>query len=90
MNERHTAAVAGLICLGVCLATATLRLEAQAPRGSSEDVGPQYVRGAFERSAPAIGEPMPDLTVYDPAGKELRLREVLSGRHTVLILGCLT
>ncbi len=44
----------------------------------------------FERNAPAIGEMMPDVVVHDRDGAELRLRDLLSERHTVLILGCLT
>jgi len=79
------AGLAVLACLGACASTAP-----QSFGDGSVGIGPQYMRGAFERSAPEIGEPMPDLIVYDEAGTELRLREVLSGRHTVLILGCLT
>ena len=48
------------------------------------------VSRTFERSAPAIGEMMPDVVVHDRDGAELRLRDLLSERHTVLILGCLT
>ena len=44
----------------------------------------------FERNVPAIGEMMPDVVVYDRDGAELRLRDLLRERHTVLILGCLT
>ena len=38
---------------------------------------------------PAPGEMLPDVTVYDAAGKEFRLRS-LRGRYTVLVFGCLT
>ena len=44
----------------------------------------------FEQNAPAIGESMPDLPVYDRDGQELRLPELLNGRYTALVLGCLT
>ena len=44
----------------------------------------------FETTAPAVGEPLPDLTVYDSAGEELRLGELLHGHYTVIVLGCLT
>ena len=44
----------------------------------------------FEEHAPAVGELMPNLPVYDRDGQEHRLAEVLAGRPTVLILGCLT
>ena len=44
----------------------------------------------FEERAPAVGAPIPDLPVYDRDGQESRLPELLEGRFTVLILGCLT
>ena len=44
----------------------------------------------FEASAPAVGELMPNLPVYDRDGQESRLPALLDGRFTVLILGCLT
>ena len=48
------------------------------------------VSRSFEGNAPAIGEMMPDVVVHDRDGAELRLRDLLRERHTVLILGCLT
>ena len=45
---------------------------------------------SFEGNAPAVGEMMPDVVVHDRDGAELRLRDLLGERHTVLILGCLT
>ena len=44
----------------------------------------------FEQNAPTVGELMPNLPVYDRDGEEYGLAEMLAGRHTVLILGCLT
>lgn len=44
----------------------------------------------FEATAPAVGEPLPDLAVYDAGGTERRLRELLQGHYTVIVLGCLT
>ena len=44
----------------------------------------------FEANAPAVGELMPDVAVYDRDGTEHRLRDLLGERYTVLILGCLT
>ncbi len=44
----------------------------------------------FEAAGPAVGDPVPDLTVYDADGKELRLGELLQGHYTVIVLGCLT
>ena len=44
----------------------------------------------FEQNAPAVGELMPNVPVYDRDGAEHLLADVLAGRPTVLILGCLT
>ena len=50
----------------------------------------QQAAGRFEATAPAVGEPLPDLTVYDAGGTELQLGELLQGHYTVIVLGCLT
>ena len=50
----------------------------------------QPVSRNFEGNAPAIGEMMPDVVVHSRDGAELRLRDLLEERYTVLILGCLT
>ncbi len=44
----------------------------------------------FEATAPAVGESLPDLAVYDAGGDERRLDELLQGHYTVIVLGCLT
>ena len=44
----------------------------------------------FEERAPAVGEPMPNLPVFDRDGQEFRFPALVDGRYTVLILGCLT
>jgi len=44
----------------------------------------------FEATAPAIGERLPDLMVFDADGKELQLGELLRKHYTVIVLGCLT
>ena len=62
----------------------------QRPGGGGRGGGPEPGRAGFERTAPDIGESLPDLTLYQTDGKEVRLHEVLNGRYTVLILGCLT
>jgi cytochrome oxidase Cu insertion factor (SCO1/SenC/PrrC family) len=43
----------------------------------------------FVKQKPAVGETIPDLTVYDPAGKEVKTSS-LRGQYTVLVFGCLT
>ncbi len=46
--------------------------------------------GNFEAVAPATGEAMPDVVVYDNEGTPHRLPDLLRGHYSVLILGCLT
>ncbi|MFQ5732349.1 MAG: hypothetical protein ACE5KM_10395 [Planctomycetaceae bacterium] len=43
----------------------------------------------FDRSAPQIGDPLPDVAGYDADGKPFSLRS-LKGHYTVLTCGCLT
>jgi cytochrome oxidase Cu insertion factor (SCO1/SenC/PrrC family) len=43
----------------------------------------------FVKEKPAVGESLPDLTVYSPDGKEVKLSS-LRGSHVVLTFGCLT
>ena len=43
----------------------------------------------FVKEKPAIGEALPDLTVYSPDGKEFKTAD-LRGHYTVLTFGCLT
>ncbi len=50
----------------------------------------QQASGRFEATAPAVGEPLPDLAVYDARGEERPLGELLQGHYTVIVLGCLT
>ncbi len=50
----------------------------------------QQATRRFEATAPAVGEALPDLTLYDAGGEERRLGELLQGHYTVIVLGCLT
>ena len=43
----------------------------------------------FAKAKPAVGDPLPDLTVYSPDGKEVKT-SILKGHYTVLTFGCLT
>ena len=43
----------------------------------------------FVKQKPAVGEVIPDVTVYDSAGRELKTSS-LRGHYTVLTFGCLT
>ena len=44
----------------------------------------------FDKSAPKIGEPLPDLSIFDDKGNPVNLRELASENYKVLVLGCLT
>lgn len=43
----------------------------------------------FLKAKPAIGDAIPELTVYSPDGKEVKTSS-LKGQHVVLTFGCLT
>jgi cytochrome oxidase Cu insertion factor (SCO1/SenC/PrrC family) len=43
----------------------------------------------FAREKPAVGDTIPELTVYSPDGKEVKTSS-LRGHYTVLVFGCLT
>jgi len=46
-------------------------------------------RANFERTAPKVGEALPDATGYDAEGREFMLSS-LKGSYSVLVFGCLT
>ena len=50
---------------------------------------PKKSEADFLKEKPAVGEALPDLTVYSPDGKEVKLSS-LRGSHVVLTFGCLT
>ena len=66
------------------------RTDAEASPAQSQVNPRQRITDRFETSAPDIGEQLPDLTVFDADGKELRLRKLLQEHFTVIVLGCLT
>ncbi len=59
--------------------------------GSDQPATPQRppVDDRFAKAGLKIGEPVPDVTAYDPLGKEFKLRS-LRGHYSVLVFGCLT
>ncbi|GEM_PF-2496425 len=46
-------------------------------------------RSGFSANLPKVGQPLPDLTVFDGGGKEFKLSS-LKQHYTVLVFGCLT
>lgn len=51
--------------------------------------GGQPAQPWFEESGLKVGDPFPEISVFDPAGKPFNTRS-LKGQYTVLINGCLT
>lgn len=67
---------------GLALFAAALPAAALAQPGKKSEAD-------FAKEKPAIGETLPDLTIYSPDGKEVKLSS-LRGSHVVLTFGCLT
>ena len=86
-SKQATRISIGVFVAAGLLSALTVEGQFRGGRGGGPEGGP--VRG-FERGAPEIGEAMPDVVLFDAEGREIRLQEVLRGRYTVLILGCLT
>ena len=55
-------------------------------RSTQRQGGP---RANFERTAPKVGEALPEASGYDAEGKEFKLSR-LKGSYSVLVFGCLT
>ena len=68
-----------LLTLGCSLSLMPARAVAQGKKNEED----------FLKQKPAIGDQLPDLTVYDPHGKEVKTSS-LRGQHVVLTFGCLT
>ena len=69
------------VVAGFALALAAPAALAQGPKEQREE--------DFLKGKPAVGDVIPDLTVYTPDGKEVKTGD-LRGHYTVLTFGCLT
>ncbi len=66
------------------------KTESPKRRSASKALSPgQVLVLRFDRAAPQIGDPLPDVKGFDAGGKEFNLRS-LKGHYTVLTFGCLT
>ncbi|HVL12818.1 MAG TPA: hypothetical protein VM529_09640 [Gemmata sp.] len=67
----------------LCLLTAAMPTTAlaQAEKKKNEE--------DFVKEKPAVGDTLPDVTVFSPDGKEVKLSN-LRGSHAVIVFGCLT
>ncbi len=82
-----------LLALALAAPATSLAQRQRGGQGSGRDRGFGVDGGMFrnfEAVAPAIGEPMPDVVVYDDEGAPHRLPDLLRGHYSVIILGCLT
>ena len=68
--------------LVVVLVFAAFSAEAHAQRNLKKDA-------EFVTTSPAAGDPVPEVTVFTPDGREFNTSE-LRGHYTVLTFGCLT
>jgi cytochrome oxidase Cu insertion factor (SCO1/SenC/PrrC family) len=71
---------ASLIAVALTLAVLPAAAEAQRNQEKEED---------FVAAKPAVGDPLPETTVYAPDGQPFKTSD-LRGHYTVLTFGCLT
>jgi hypothetical protein len=80
--------------MGICLAAGAAQGEEieVAPEKKEETVsfGLQALKERFEAAAPAIGEMVPDLSVYTAKGEKVPFRDLVLGHYSVVVFGCLT
>jgi hypothetical protein len=84
--------LAGAVVLGVALAWsgATWGQPPDAGKSSADTSSLlQQLNDHFEKIAPKIGEPLPDVSAHDADGREWKLRS-LKGHYSVVVFGCLT
>lgn len=58
------------------------------PASAFAQSGPHMAE--YEAIAPKIGEPLPDITIFDDLGNPVNLRDLPGENYKVLVLGCLT
>lgn len=92
MSARAVRIAAGAAAVALAATTVSAAVALAATTASATKPKPGF-RPAIERyeaAAPAVGDPMPDLAVYDAQGEPIDLGELLRENYTVLVLGCLT
>ena len=70
-------------------AAAVLAASLSLPGAAQEKKKDRQSDEDFAKEKPAVGDPLPDVTVYSPDGKEFKTAD-LRGHYTVLTFGCLT
>lgn len=64
-------------------------LAATLPPAAALAQPPKKDEADFAKEKPAIGNVLPELSIYSPDGKEFKTAD-LRGHYTVLTFGCLT
>ena len=84
---RRTSIAVGIVLALVVTSASFAQKPEQSKKGTRS--GMQALRDRFAKNSPAIGKPLPDVTVVDANGKKFAIKD-LRGKHTVLVFGCLT
>jgi len=79
---------AALVCCLSASSIAFAQTVGASPPTRDETPRDRVVR-IFDEVSPALGEPLPDVTIYDARGAQFALRD-LRGHYSVLLFGCLT
>ena len=94
--RRSALMLSGLFCLGAAVSMPAQ--EARRERGESRKSAKSQKsagrsgRGrdaGFEKSKPAVGDLLPDVSAYDDQGRKFALKS-LRGSYSVITFGCLT
>ena len=86
MRKGHSRGIAGILgMVGAVLAAGLVVAPARAQDSPFEGGNKR-----FESTAPQIGEPLPDVPIYNLDGTKHSIRDLVRGQYTVLVLGCLT
>lgn len=97
-TSRGTAAILAL-ALGAGTGAAAMAGPAPAPQERPSGMraptgemrtGLRRLQDRFEANSPAPGERFPNLTLYDSDGNKVRMKDMVRGHYTVVVLGCLT
>lgn len=63
-------------------------LPAQAQQAMS--FGLRSLEERFEAASPGLGKRVPNVPVYTAEGEKVRFRDLVRGKYTVVVFGCLT
>jgi hypothetical protein len=87
MVKKRTLALA--LALGLAASIAPNRAE-DSEEKKPDVFGLRALQERFEANAPAIGERVPNVTIYNAAGESVRFRSLVRDKYSVVVFGCLT